>query len=41
MLDIDMDELGEAMLEAKSQVSHLSAKDLVLMDSKTYTLHGQ
>lgn len=39
--DIDMDELGEAMLEAKSQVSHLSAKDLVLMDSKTYTLHGQ
>ncbi|EGD81271.1 hypothetical protein PTSG_11308 [Salpingoeca rosetta] len=34
-------ELGPAMLEAKSRVSHLSGEQLVLLDSKTYTLHGE
>eukprot|EP00049_Salpingoeca_infusionum_P004485 m.79987 g.79987 ORF g.79987 m.79987 type:complete len:184 (-) comp12586_c0_seq3:238-789(-) len=38
--EIDVDTYGEAMLKAKSQVSHLTDANLIMMDSKVYEIGG-
>lgn len=39
--DVDVHEFGESMLEAKSKTSHMSPKELVMLDSKVYKIHGR
>jgi len=37
---LEMQKHGDAMLDAKADIGHLSAKELIMMDSKVYTIGG-
>jgi manganese-dependent inorganic pyrophosphatase len=38
---LDVHEFAEGMLEAKAQIDHLTAKELVMMDTKIFTIGGK
>lgn len=41
LADLDVHSYAEAMLDAKAQIGHLSPEELVMMDSKVFTIGGK